>query len=194
VDEEKKLVQVAPDPGGAPPTFDGAGARVHDRVRQEMRQVLASDEEIVFIDAEATKLLAEARANFAVLGLNSRAVIPAGNSVLLLTWRGDWANDALALLLGRHGLTATNDGLVIDIQERDSDRVLDALEEIGLDEEVDPVVLLSGVQNLRQEKWDWALPNGLLERTFASSALDTVGAKEVAREIVSSSSSSSNPY
>lgn len=192
VDEEKKLVQVAPDPGGAPPTFDGAGARVHDRVRQEMRQVLASDEEIVFIDAEATKLLAEARANFAALGLSSRAVIPAGNSVLVMTWRGDWANDALALLLGRHGLTATNEGLVIDVQQRDPDRVLDALEELGLDEEVDPVVLLSGVQNLRQEKWDWALPSGLLERTFASSTLDIGGAKEVAREVVSSSSSSSD--
>lgn len=187
VDEEKKLVQVAPDPGGAPPTFDGTGARVHDRVRQEMRQVLASDEEIVFIDPEATKLLAEARANFAALGLNSRAVIPAGNSVLVMTWHGDWANDALALLLGRHGLTAMNEGLVIDVQQRDPDRVLDALEEIGLDKEVDPVVLLSDVQNLRQEKWDWALPSGLLEHTFASSTLDIKGAKNIASELAASS-------
>lgn len=188
VDEQKKLVTVAPDAGGAPPTFDGGSARIHDRVRQEMRQVLASSEEVAFIDSAAKSLLAEARANFAALGLESRAVVPSGNSVLILTWRGDWINDSLALLLGRQHLQATNEGLAVRVIERDPGRVLDALEEIGTDEENDPVALLSDVQNLRQEKWDWALPNGLLERTFATSSLDIVGAKTVARELADSHS------
>jgi ATP-dependent helicase Lhr and Lhr-like helicase len=186
VDDQKKLVMVAPDAGGAPPSFDGAGARVHDRVRQEMRVVLASNAEVAFIDSTAKDLLAEARTNFAALGLKSREVIPSGNSVLILTWHGDWINDALVLLLGRQHLQATNEGLAVRVIEHDPDRVLDALEEIGADEENDPVALLFGVQNLRQEKWDWALPDGLLERTFASSSLDIDGAKTLARKLAGS--------
>lgn len=183
VDEQRKLVTVAPDAGGAPPNFDGGGARIHDWVRQEMRQVLASNEEVIFIDSAAKSLLAEARANFAALGLASRAVVPSGNSVLILTWRGDWINDALALLLGRQHLQATNEGLAVRVIERDSDRVLDALEDIGADEENNLITLLADVQNLCQEKWDWVLPSGLLERTFASSSLDIDGAKSIAREL-----------
>lgn len=183
VDEEKKLVIVVPDKGGAPPAFDGIGARVHDRVRQEMRHVLATHDSIVFLDTEAAMLLSEARANYAALGLHERMIVPAGDSVLILTWRGDWTNDALALLLGRQRLQATNEGLSVRVFERDPDRVLDALEEIGSEVQQDPVALLTDVQNLRQEKWDWALPNGLIERAFASTSLDIEGAKLAARDL-----------
>ena len=32
--------------------------------------------------------------------------------------------------------------------------------------------LLEGAQNLIQEKWDWALPDGLLKKSYASLYLD----------------------
>jgi ATP-dependent Lhr-like helicase len=33
-------------------------------------------------------------------------------------------------------------------------------------------MLLTGVQNLQREKWDWVLPDGLLREAYASHYLD----------------------
>lgn len=183
VDEEKKLVIVLPDKGGAPPMFDGASGKVHDHVREEMRKVLAEGEDVPFVDAEGSKLLDEARKQYSAAGLATRMLVPVGSSVLLLTWRGDWTNDALALLLGRYGLSAANEGLAVRVYQSDGDRVLDALGEIADEDETDPNVLLSGVRNLIREKWDWALPEQLLQKSFASSLLDLGGAREVATSV-----------
>ena len=182
VDDEKKLVIVAADKGGAPPMFDGASGKVHDGVRKEMRQVLAESSEISFLDAEGARLLEEARRYYAAASLATRMFISAGSSVLLLTWRGDWVNDALALMLSRYGLSAANEGLAIRVYQPDANRVLDALGEIATEAGTDPVVMLSGVKNLFREKWDWSLPEHLLRKSFASSLLDMQGAFEVAAE------------
>lgn len=182
VDDEKKLVMVAPDKGGAPPMFDGASGKVHDGVRKEMRRVLAESADVPFVDSEGSRLLKEARRHYAAAGFSTQTLVPAGSSALLLTWRGDQVNDALALLLGRYGLTATNEGLAVRVYQPDRDRVLDALGEIAAEAETDPGVILSGVRNLFREKWDWALPEGLLQKSFASSLLDLQGAVEVAAE------------
>jgi ATP-dependent Lhr-like helicase len=103
--------------------------------------------------------------------------------VLLLTWRGDWVNDALALVIGRYGLNAANEGVAVRVYQPDMDRILDALGKIGAEEEMDPAALLSGVKNLIREKWDWALPEHLLRKSFASSLLDLRGAREVAASL-----------
>lgn len=183
VDDEKKLVIVAPDKGGAPPMFDGASGKVHDGVRKEMRQVLAESGAITFVDAEGARLLEEARRHYAAASLATRMLVPAGSSVLLLTWRGDWVNDALVLMLSRYGLTAVNEGIAIRVYQPDGNRVLDALGEIATEAGTDPVVMLSEVKNLYREKWDWALPEDLLRKSFASSLLDMRGAVKVAAEL-----------
>jgi len=183
VDDEKKTVFVAPDKGGVPPMFDGASGKVHDRVRQEMRLVLADNANIPFVDDVGESLLEEARKHYVTAGLASRMLVPAGSAVLLLTWRGDWTNDALALLLGRYGINATNEGIAVRVHHSDNERVLDALGEIAEEDVMDPAELLSGVKNLAREKWDWALPEVLLRRSFASSLLDLHGAREIAEAI-----------
>lgn len=183
VEERKKLVIVAPDKGGAPPLFDGASGKVHDRVREEMRNVLSEQTEIPFVDIEAARLLEEAREYYSSASLATRGLISAGSSVLILTWRGDWTNDALALLLGRCGFNAVNEGVGVRVYQSDGNRVLDALGEVATETENDPVALLSGVKNLLREKWDWALPKSLMQKSFASSLLDLQGAREVAAAI-----------
>lgn len=185
VDEEKKVVVVTPDKGGAPPMFDGASGKVHDRVREEMRKVLAEGAAVPFLDTQGSRLLDEARKHYSAGDLATRGLIPAGSSVLLLTWRGDWTNDALALLLGRHGFNAANEGLAVRVYQPDGDRVLDVLGEIAAEGDKDPAALLSGVKNLIREKWDWALPEQLLHKSFASSFIDLRGAREVAAVISS---------
>ena len=184
VDTDKKLIVVVPNKGGAPPAFDGGGAMVHDRVRQEMRSVLAGDEALRFLDLNASALLAEGRSHYKRAGLDRNQVIQHGAEVQLLTWRGDWVNDALALLLAKHRLTAGNEGLVVNVSGGSKERVLDALDEIAQLETLDPVELLADAKNTLREKWDWAMPEGMARRSFASLCLDLEGARDTARQLV----------
>lgn len=181
VDGDKKLIVVAPDKGGAPPAFDGSGAMVHDRVRQEMRAVLASSDRVPFIDEGAQTLLDEGRNYYQRLALDANQVLERGNEISLITWHGDWVNDALALLLSRYGLQASNEGLVVNITESTKERVLEVLGEIVELENIDPVFLLNEAKNTLREKWDWALPEAVGRRSFASLSLDLAGALNTAR-------------
>lgn len=184
VDSEKKLIVVIPDKGGAPPMFEGGGAMVHDRVRQEMRAVFAGNDVVRYLDPGAQGLLEEARSHYQRAGLAHTQVIERGAEIQLLTWRGDWVNDALALLLARNQLSASNEGLIVSVTGGAKDRVLDALEEIGELETLDPVALLADAKNILREKWDWALPDEMARRSFASLVLDLEGARETARQLM----------
>jgi len=181
VDGDKKLIVVAPDKGGAPPAFDGSGAMVHDRVRQEMRIVLASSDRVPFLDEGAQALLEEGRNCYQRVALDANQVLERGNEICLITWRGDWVNDALALLLARYGLQASNEGLVVNITGSTKEHVLEAMGEIAELENIDPMVLLNEAKNTLREKWDWALPEAIGRRSFASLCLDLTGALNTAR-------------
>jgi ATP-dependent Lhr-like helicase len=187
LDTEKRIIVVAPDRGGAPPTFDGGGAMVHDRVRQEMRAVLAEREKVLFLDQMAQTLLSEARSYYQRAGLATDQVLERGAEVCLLTWRGDWVNDALVLLLARSGLHSCNEGMLVTITGTSKSRVLDALEEIAGAENASPDYLLADAKNILREKWDWVMPDSMARRSFASLCLDIAGAQSIARSISSSS-------
>ena len=189
VDTDKKLIVVVPDKGGAPPAFDGGSAMVHDRVRQEMRTVLAGNEAIRFLDQGAHGLLEEGRSYYRRAGLDHLQVIQRGTEIQLMTWRGDWVNDALALLLVHHRLTASNEGLLVSVTGGSRERVLDALDEITQLEKLDPVALLADAKNTLREKWDWAMPDAMARRSFASLSLDLGGARDAARQLVLSTTS-----
>lgn len=184
VDADKKIIVVVPDPGGAPPDFEGGGTMVHDRVRQEMKVVLESQEAVAFLDEEGKRLLNEGRRYFADAGLADKTVFQEGKETLLLTWRGDWANDALVVLLDTLGVAAINLGVSIAVTASEA-TVRRSLEEIAKADTTDAGSLLEKAMNLRREKWDWALPEEMLRKSFASSRLDLATAKELARKLTS---------
>jgi len=186
VDTEKKLIVVSPDKGGAPPMFESGHSMVHDRIRQEMRSVLAENDAIVFLDQEAQQLLQDGREHYRRAGLKSNQVIQRGAEVELLTWRGDWINDALALLLTQRGCAANNDGLVISVSGGSREKVIEVLRDISQLISLDPVVLLAKAENLLREKWDWAMPPEMARRSFASLCLDLEGARDTARALCGS--------
>ncbi|RMR24870.1 DEAD/DEAH box helicase [Pseudomonas amygdali pv. ulmi] len=182
VNLEKKVITVKRARGGEHPVFDGLGAKIHDRVRKEMRAVLTEVTPCPFLDANAQVLLAEARQTFHQLGLADQCLTGSTSNSYLLTWAGDYTNDALCLLLNQAGVMCTASGLVLEISAS-QESVLTALGRIAELDATDVEPLLKDVKNLIREKWDWALPNSLLIKSFASSQLDIPNAIALAKTL-----------
>jgi ATP-dependent Lhr-like helicase len=172
IDEQQKTILVVRSGGGAPPLFSGGAGRTHTRVRQRMRQLLESTEAPPpYLDEVAKRFIAEARANYAVRNLASEFMVDQGREVLLLTWLGDSANEAIACLLQRRGFTASAGGPGVEVLKGPSaatDDIVDVLVDAGVDESPPLDVLLANAKNLQREKWDWALPDNLLRKAYAS--------------------------
>lgn len=180
VDLEAKVIVVTPARGGEPPEFDGLGAQVDDRVRLEMRNVLMETTPCPFLDKHAQALLEEARSNFRSLGLSGTAIVGSASVSQVATWRGDYTNDALALLLRHVGIQCENTGLFLEVAFGGED-TLRALRVVGQMDISDVEPILETVENMIREKWDWALPRSLLMKSFASSHLDLQAAVTTAR-------------
>ena len=179
IEVQERLIVVVSDPGGAPPAFDGAGGRVHDRVREEMRSVLSENTSIPFLDRYSIAMLEEARSVFRLACLGETSIVPDGAGVLLLTWHGDWANDTLALLLTACGHETTNEGLFLRVSNSTVLSVVRTLGEFA--QQSAPTVQALRIQpkDAIVEKWDSLLPEPLLLRSFASSRLDLASIPKV---------------
>ena len=180
---EEKRIDVVPAKGGKLPLFDGMGGKVHDRVREEMRQVLSETVLVPFLDATAQKQLGEARDAYGQLGLATRYVTAEGDNVRVFTWQGDWVNDTLTLMLARKGLRAANEGLSITVLGNTADAVHDALLDIAEAPPLTPEEIAAKVQNKYVGKWDGLLPDQLLTRNYASEQLDVQGAVACANRL-----------
>lgn len=102
----------------------------------------------------------------------------------VFTWRGDWANDTLVLMLACRGIKAANEGICLVVFNMEIDRVRDILFDIAHDEPPRPEALAQSVKNKAREKWDGLLTEELLCKSFASRELDVAGATAAAREVV----------
>jgi ATP-dependent helicase Lhr and Lhr-like helicase len=181
-DLKAKRIVVVPDAGGAPPSFDSAGALVHDRVRQEMRTILTAEDSISFTDQSASTLLAEARGFCKEAELDRKAILEWGDSVFVFTWRGDRVNDAMALLFSARGFRAWNEGLAVHISKctpAEAQRVVGEIAN-GI---VDPAQCVITRNAITKEKWDWALPFDVLLRSYVSRFIDFEGAVLTARKL-----------
>lgn len=84
----------------------------------------------------------------------SRIVVNQGAEVILLTWLGDAANEAIACLLIRRGFTATPSGPGVEVLKgkHTADDVLGALIDAAIDEPPPLDMLFADVKNLQREK------------------------------------------
>lgn len=185
VDLAAKVIEVVPDKGGTPPKFEGTGGKVHDKVREEMRNVLLENSLVPFLDPEATTILSEARENFRRLGLDAQNVLPAGGGVRIFPWKGDWVMDTLTLALEHRGCKVENEGLCLILRNADLDSVSDILFDLSEAAFPTEAELTGEIFNKVQEKWDWLLTDELLSRNYASHNLDIEGAKRYFSELVS---------
>ena len=89
-------------------------------------------------------------------------------------------NDGLVMLLAAMGMRANNEGVALTVPGASTDRLLDVVARIGEMTDLDPVRILADAKNILREKWDWAMPEELLRRSFASLNLDLDGARRSA--------------
>ena len=173
VDSEAKCIIVRPDKGGAIPYFENSGTPiVHSRIRQRMKEILLDTQEISFLDTTAQKMLKEARDYFRASNLKNTLILEMGGDTFFLTWQGDMLNNTLALMLGSLGLNASNEGVYVCIRNSDKSILCATAKKLLSNRSITPAQLLSEVKNLETEKWDWALPKSVLEKSFASATLE----------------------
>lgn len=175
IDDQQKTIYVVRTRGGVPPAFSGGVGRIHTRVRQRMRDLLGSQEAPPeFLDATGRRFLEEARTNYAVLRLNEDFVVDQGREVMLMTWLGDAANEAIACVLRFHGIVAhtARAGIEVGKGEQSTATLVAAISDVAKADVPELDVLLADAKNLRCEKWDWALPDGLMRKAYASLFLD----------------------
>lgn len=175
IDTPHKTIHVAAAKGGAPPLFNGGGGRVHTKVRQRMRDLYRANDSIPFLDPTAQRFVDDGRSNYRQLGLDSDPLfIDQGSHVLLPTWLGDGANEAIACLLRSRMVGAFGGRLGVEITR--AGKSLDDLERLLSDISSEPPppldVLLQDAENLAREKWDFLLSPHLLQITYATSNLD----------------------
>ncbi len=176
IDHTHKIVEVAPAAGGRPPLFGGGAAGVHDRVRAEMRSVLASQRDPGYLSAAAVSLLSEARAAYARYRLADHGILYAGQDTVLFPWAGSPATTTLVAQLCAAGLDASDDGLVITVSKATTDLVRGHLQRLAAAGPADPVVLAVGIANKATAKYDDWIEDNLLAVDYAHRALDCPGA------------------
>jgi len=174
VDDEHKAIYVSRTSGGVPPPFsDGAGG-IHRVVRDRMRELYGSETLPTYLDKTAQRFLTEGRRTYSDAELATSTHLAMGRDTLLTTWMSDAGNEALACFLMRRGfeIGRSDLGVLVTAGEHVIGDILDALIDAGSEEPPTPDLLLEGAAHLQREKWDWALPPGLLNKTFASQHLD----------------------
>ena len=178
LDHDKRRVDLAFASSGQLPRTGGGATPVHDRVRQEMRAVLAGDEAIPWMDSGAKGALLAARKQFAAMDLDIQTMAKAGSAVNLFLWRGDRVQNAVAALFRQRGLAAENCGICLTIERTTPSMVAQMLREIAAAPAPDPAELLNRTELQRTEKWDWVLPDRLFFANYAASRFDLAGAIE----------------
>ena len=176
IDHDKRRVELIPATVGDRPRTRGQGSPVHDRVRAEMRAVLASEDEPEWLDEKARDVLRAARRHYRELGLSECTQIAEGNSVNLFLWRGDAVQDGLVALLRSRGLAAEIHGICVEVGRSSVQRLTAELQEIAAAPCPAPDQVLNRQAIGNPEKWDWVLPDRLFHASYASSRLDLAGA------------------
>lgn len=180
VDGEKRVIDLVPAAGGRLPVFDpGPRGKVHDRVRREMLALYTTADVPRYLDAAASDLLREARENFHRYELHRTPYVRSGEDTLYFPWIGDIALNTLEQQLNARDLTVSIEGPAVAAPRIPAEVLRDAITACESERPVDTLALAAGVENKRQEKWDWSLDDGTLCASYASRNLSRNAARGI---------------
>ena len=174
VHSKDRVIEVSGDRVGRPPPFGGGGGLVHDRIIEEMREVLLGSRIPTYLDSAAVNLLQNARSEFRRLGLDGRTVCClGGKNYLVATWAGTVKTSTLALMLKAMGYKVmVHDGFLEIEQDPGSVPIATALGEIA-DVAMDSAqASLPGIEQCMSEKYHRFLSSGLLYEDAITSVVE----------------------
>lgn len=188
IDTSKKAIYVKAAKGGKPPKFSGGSMSVHDEVRQEMYQVYVqgdyrikvADTSLDFLDSTAKELFSEGLKMFRDLNLKENFIISQGKSVFIMPWLGDKIVLTLKYLFIKHEYKSISEyGGIIEVQDVQESEVINTLKKIITDKKVTntdlaEIIIEREVKHL--EKYDYLLPEPLLNIGFGAKVFDVKGA------------------
>lgn len=187
VNDTEKVIHLIKASGGAPPMFTITYGQTHTVVRQRMRELLESNEALPFLDTTAQRFLTEARVAYQALDLGRNIVLEGPKRIMFFTWMGSATNEALACILRASGMTAYAVGPTVEITKEDTyptpQDVVHALHTAATVQMPSLQDMLPDVTKLKHEKWDWALPDDLLRKAYASMRLNLEEAQEWASRL-----------
>jgi ATP-dependent Lhr-like helicase len=113
VDNKAKKIEVIPAKDGKKPMFFGGGAVVHQKIREQMFEVLYSKTEYDFLDEPSFDEIEMMRKDFAVFNINNlqseRPLLTTEKHLQLFTFTGTRINRTIQLLLNIAGIKNTLD-------------------------------------------------------------------------------------
>ncbi|HWS71615.1 MAG TPA: DEAD/DEAH box helicase [Thermoanaerobaculia bacterium] len=175
VDDERKVIDLAPAAGGKVPVFDSsARGAVHDRVRAEMRAIYMAEDIPAYVDKQAGDLLHEGRENFRRYGLDRTSFIHCADGAIYFPWYGSLGMNTLVQQLAARDVRVSIEGPAIVGDRITPDALRDAVTACEAESPIDTIALAALVQNKHEEKWDWALDEATLCASYASRKLRRV--------------------
>ena len=146
--------------------------------------MLRTNDSIPFLNKTSASLLDEARYYYSQLGLDDEQIKTMGKDVNIYAWKGDNVQDTFALMIASKGLRSTNEGLFISVESASTKQVRGLLLDLLEGPEITADELSKYVRNKQQGKWDWLLPDDLLNRNYASMNLDVENTLRTIHDLV----------
>ncbi len=172
IDDEARVITVESTRRALPPSFSGDWGGVHDRLVATMRAVLASTEIPAYLDAEAARLLAEARSAWVDLRLAETSIVADGSGVLLFPWVGTRKLETFALALTARGFLAGTGRHAIAVDNCSAEGVRAALEALSREPPPDPRAIVEHVSKPERAKFDHFLTEDLMNLVVLAERLD----------------------
>ncbi|MFS2151421.1 DEAD/DEAH box helicase [Rhizobium sp. Rhizsp42] len=183
VDDTTRVITVKPTRGGKPPRFSGNGGGLHDRIAEEMKRVLAGDQQFAYIDRVATDMLASARQCFAELGLETRSLLPYADGTLILPWVGTRKLTTLALAFMTREFQAAQFQYAIELQNCDPDGVEECLKRWASGDVPSAETLMTGVAKPNVARFDNHLSWDLMTLVTIRERLEIDALQDVAAKL-----------
>ncbi len=172
VNEEKKIIELAPSIGGKPPKFFGSGGYIHDRIREEMFRRYMCKQIPNYLDEKARQLFNEGLEFFEKLSLSKRSIVQDGKDVLLFIWYGDRIVNTLLLLFRYADISVLREGFCIRILNSSPQQFSEFLMNFVNDNSINALQLSKFAKNKKEQKYDVFLSEELLDEEYCSRYID----------------------
>lgn len=175
IDYDRREIGVVPAQGRKKPHFDSLGSKIHQKVRQKMRQVLADNKQFGYLNPTAIELLEQARTTFKNAGLIHNDLIALSPSKCLwFTWTGTDIHATISAILQKYKLNHINHQIAIEL-DLSLNQAIEFFKKIASTKQ-DPLVLAQLVHEKYRRKYDEFLSDQLLEWSIVQDIINSEGA------------------